>query len=504
MGLNDEFPYSPLTTDTQIRVIVLAPGTGDDPFHCFRLVVDLDADWKLHGGRNDSWPPAGQNRVCYMQAKTTEGELLQGFTVPILRAHPEKGQGFHPFQRYSALSYVWGDQSIPYKIFLDGKPFYVGRNLYMALGRLRRRIGVLGLSPTSQPDPACEDLEAITRLMSPEGRVLWIDAICINQANVAEREAQVKLMDRIYKQADHVHADLGYPGKSGGLELLRLCQAIINAGIACDSHQPSSSSSQPEGQLTSSQEDDQVMSALESLWENYESKERSHIQPVPLPSPATRSLEDQGIPPGDDPIWAQWRLLLDSEYFKRLWIVQEFSLAKTVTLWFANVSVEPELVSDCIGFLYKYSINQGLYCFPMDSSEAVAKDSTSFARFVDLIQHRRLVHGSKDPGPNLSRLLDMLHYARRTAATDLRDKIYGMLGLASDGQDFYQLVSYSKSVEATYEDFARYFVERGQGIEMLYQVDSRMSKTLDIPSWVPVSYFITPLFKKIFPSNFCV
>lgn len=84
----------------------------------------------------------------------------------------------------------------------------------------------------------------------------------------------------------------------------------------------------------------------------------------------------------------------------------------------------------------------------------------------------------------------MLRYARRTAATDLRDKIYGMLGLASDGPDFYHLVSYSKSVEATYEDFARYFVERGQGIQMLYQIDSRMSTTLGIPTWVPVSYFV--------------
>jgi hypothetical protein len=172
MGLNDKFPYSTLTTDTQIRVIVLAPGTGDDPIHCFRLVVDLDADWELQGGRNHFSPPAGQNRVCYMQAKTADDELLQGFTVPILRFQPEKGRGFHPFQRYSALSYVWGDQSIPYKIFLDGKPFYVGRNLYMALGRLRRRIGVLSPSPTSEPDLACEDLRGTKRLALPEGRVL--------------------------------------------------------------------------------------------------------------------------------------------------------------------------------------------------------------------------------------------------------------------------------------------------------------------------------------------
>ena len=353
MGLNDGFSYSPLAADTETRVIVLAPGRDDDPIHCLHLVVDLDADWELHGGQSHLWLPPEQNRACYMEAKTTDGDLLQGFTVPSLRFHPKKGHTLHPFQRYSALSYVWGDQGVPYKIFLDGRPFYVGHNLYMALRRLRGQIGRPGLSRTSQPHPAPEDLEATTHHMLPEGRVLWIDAICINQADMAEREAQVKLMARIYKQADHTHAYLGHPGESGGLELLRLCLAIINAGTACGSHQPSSSSSQPQEQLNSSQEDDQVMSALESQWEGYESKERSHIRPAHLPSPAARSLEDQGIPPQDDPVWAQWRLFFNSPYFQRLWIVQEFSLARTITLWFANVSVDPNLVSDCIGFLYK-------------------------------------------------------------------------------------------------------------------------------------------------------
>ena len=77
--------------------------------------------------------------------------------------------------------------------------------------------------------------------------------------------------------------------------------------------------------------------------------------------------------------------------------------------------------------------------------------------------------------------------ARRTSATDPRDKIFGLLGLASDGPDFNHLVNYSKSAEEVYQDYARAFVERGQGIVMLHQVDSRISKTLDIPTWVPVS-----------------
>lgn len=36
---------------------------------------------------------------------------------------------------------------------------------------------------------------------SAEGRVLWVDAICINQEDVAERNEQVPMMDRIYQNA---------------------------------------------------------------------------------------------------------------------------------------------------------------------------------------------------------------------------------------------------------------------------------------------------------------
>lgn len=59
---------------------------------------------------------------------------------------------------YEALSYVWGTRQSEEMIFLDGCLFEVTRNLYEALAHLRR------------PD---------------EDRVLWIDAICIDQSHNA-------------------------------------------------------------------------------------------------------------------------------------------------------------------------------------------------------------------------------------------------------------------------------------------------------------------------------
>jgi len=65
----------------------------------------------------------------------------------------------------------------------------VGSNLHGALIRFRRAIAEAGTP--QQP--------------------LWVDAICIDQADFSERESQVRLMGRIYKQADYVFADLGSP-----------------------------------------------------------------------------------------------------------------------------------------------------------------------------------------------------------------------------------------------------------------------------------------------------
>jgi hypothetical protein len=60
------------------------------------------------------------------------------------------------------------------------------------------------------------------RLKNAE-RTMWIDAICINQSSVAERELQVKLMRDIYQQADGVVIWLGPKKPKTGLafELLR-------------------------------------------------------------------------------------------------------------------------------------------------------------------------------------------------------------------------------------------------------------------------------------------
>ncbi|THV52588.1 hypothetical protein BGAL_0075g00340 [Botrytis galanthina] len=83
---------------------------------------------------------------------------------------------------YEAISYVWGDPHNTLPIYVDKKQFQVTVNLHAALLRLR--------------DHSFE-------------RILWIDAICINQNNNEERRQQVQLMARIYNSASRVVVWLG-------------------------------------------------------------------------------------------------------------------------------------------------------------------------------------------------------------------------------------------------------------------------------------------------------
>ncbi|KAH8725333.1 heterokaryon incompatibility protein-domain-containing protein, partial [Phaeosphaeriaceae sp. PMI808] len=112
-----------------IRLLILRPGSFDDPIHCQLKQVSLSAE-----------------------------------------------------HAYDALSYVWGNASDTSPISLNGTPHHITKNLEIALRYLRHR-------------------------ESP--KVLWVDAICINQSDINERNHQVQQMADIYSQAQRVIGWLG-------------------------------------------------------------------------------------------------------------------------------------------------------------------------------------------------------------------------------------------------------------------------------------------------------
>jgi hypothetical protein len=83
---------------------------------------------------------------------------------------------------YEALSYVWGSEDTPQSIIIDNHELAVTQNLYIALLHLRDR---------------------------EIPRIIWIDAVCINQADEKEKEHQIQFMPIIYAKASRVIVWLG-------------------------------------------------------------------------------------------------------------------------------------------------------------------------------------------------------------------------------------------------------------------------------------------------------
>lgn len=83
---------------------------------------------------------------------------------------------------YEALSWVWGDLKIRKEITVNGQKLEVTTSLMAALEHLR-----------DVSDP----------------RELWVDAICINQRDLEERNQQIQIMEHIYSFASTVLVWLG-------------------------------------------------------------------------------------------------------------------------------------------------------------------------------------------------------------------------------------------------------------------------------------------------------
>lgn len=84
--------------------------------------------------------------------------------------------------KYEALSYAWGSVTEKVAINCDNKELRVTLNCESALRHLR---------------------------LQDQKRTLWVDAICIDQTSVEERNQQVRIMGEIYSTASRVTIWLG-------------------------------------------------------------------------------------------------------------------------------------------------------------------------------------------------------------------------------------------------------------------------------------------------------
>jgi Heterokaryon incompatibility protein (HET) len=139
-------------------------------------------------GENSSFPysPIDTKSKEFRLLLIAPGEAQESLDCVLLHAL------FSVKSAYKALSYTWGNVTASRPINLEGHTFLVTRNLESALRGVR------------QPD---------------REECIWVDAICINQTDLAERSEHITYMHHVYQCAEQVLVWLGEASEDSDLAI---------------------------------------------------------------------------------------------------------------------------------------------------------------------------------------------------------------------------------------------------------------------------------------------
>lgn len=171
-------------------------------------------------------PPSSQqlNAASHTryQYHSMAGEADQIRLVTINASHEQNGYINCDFERvrfkqlvgyrtYEAVSYAWGDPSLVHQVFCEECTSHIRatQSLMQILERL------------AEESRAAKESRVFSgnSIYSVDRRQFWIDGLCINQLDAAERGEQVQMMANIYRRAKRVHIFLGaFEGETSLLE----------------------------------------------------------------------------------------------------------------------------------------------------------------------------------------------------------------------------------------------------------------------------------------------
>lgn len=275
--------------------------------------------------------------------------------------------------------------------------------------------------------------EALVHLRMIGVTRIWIDAVCINQDDEDERGLQVQLMGDIYRKADEV---------------------ISWLGIHAD-------------------DSDVLFQWIEDNRHN-----GTTIDPKASPPPSSRAALIE---------------LAKRPYFSRMWVLQEFALARKVQIMCGKDLEDPGLMSE---LCYNHAFNE-------EKGPLAPAEPFMVLKQVREMQQRPMQLGLLDLLRHINSVYDK--FDRRVVhtfqSTDFIDQVYGLLGLAYDGHRFvpdpvytatftmnnlFEYMTRSIIQHTRRLDFA--FLEAGEGaldFKVFGSKDPRGYKPADLPSWCP-------------------
>lgn len=322
---------------------------------------------------------------------------------------------------YEALSYVWGSAN---------QPSYANVST-------SQRSGIISI--TRNLDVALRHLR-----YKKKPRYLWVDALCINQANIKEKDIQVTKMGTIFATADSVVAWLG-PKENNSDKAMTWFQVIgrkLDADWETLTMRPRLSDATKELAVQQERENLKTFEYIKEFGE------------TPWTFEQARSVH----------------FILIRPFFERAWIVQEIRLARRVLFQCGTRTLsEDDFWTAVMSLQYSSRVNAGILC-----SKA----------WLEARKRTRYLAEGRNPVQQES-IYSLRRNLGHLICNDPRDKIYSALGLMGPRTQSLQIVpSYTQATEKVYMDIARRVVTHWSTLNILQECELS-SRHLDIPSWVP-------------------
>lgn len=301
----------------------------------------------------------------------------------------------NPDLKYKALSYCWGEEHPHSPLWIASDPDDASRkqqlsirpNLAAALSQLRtNNLSCCDLTSSCQTDEAHNTHHAAENCHFTRPANLWIDAICIDQANLDERSQQVGLMHEIYTKASSVIAWLG-PENEYTVPAFRMVHGFAD------------------------------------LYRDMKS------DPTATAEAARRHLATS---PSFLSSWIALGHFFADPWWERMWIVQEVVLAQTVTMIMGPWSVPWGRFAQAA----TVALNDELFSSFAEATLPTGEFAhlwpviAGFQRVQGLGMIRLIVRGlGVWNGRGRGEVISLLAFAFQYKATNPRDKVYGILGL---------------------------------------------------------------------------
>jgi hypothetical protein len=399
----DTYRYQPLATSQSVRFLRVVTDRKPTEFSLGRPVKESDLEYELvpfdiDSIKNQTW----------------------AWSVP-----------------YTAVSYAWGTAPRSRKFKLRNQGYI------LITPSLEAAIGKIALADDSESD------------------LIWIDQVCIDQENVAEREQQVSLMHTLYRKATNVMIWLGEED-DGSNRVTKMVQLVSK--LAGQHHLKAEQRWALEALMSGN--DSSLFNLKELNWDTYKK-----LFPKPKDHP-----DDT---PGQNKYEVALMSYFDRPWFQRAWTFQEAVLPKNIFFLTGTERITMQGLLWTTEALGQNRMDRMLFRARQDKERA----ASGYESLLAIETTRYQITGEKP-------MREFLHFVSELApyykATDDRDLCYAFLGFQKN-PNIKIRPDYSLTPDEVYIKTSKAIIDGSQSLDIfgvLYRGPTLATGRL-LPSWAP-------------------